>query len=225
MKKIAVLIALITFVTGCKKRNIIGPEPSGWSITERDTVTSGQYWGINIGDDRATVYSKIRTLRQEKMIPALLLQDFHYTSLTAVKDKLPFYNTLNITRVSSGSVITVQFLFTNETVSLIYSSPAGQLNSWPADVDAGTTIRLGDNLATLYNKLAAISNQPLYAGYFKQVRLLNKNLDRDYEEGMSLAGSWKIESHTEEKVITGLELVFKNHSLDSVLIQKEEYTE
>lgn len=224
MKKIAVLIALITFFTGCKK-SIIGPEPAGWYITERDTVTSGQYWGINIGDDHATVYSKIRTVRQEKMIPALLLQDFYYTSLTAVKDKLPLYNTLSITRVSSGSVITVQFLFNNETVSLIYSSAGGQLNSWPSDFDDGATIRAGDNLATLYNKLAAINNQPLYAGYFKQVRLLNKNLDRDYEDGMSLAGSWKIESHTEEKVITGLALVFKNHSLDSILIQKEEYTE
>jgi hypothetical protein len=59
--------------------------------------------------------------------------------------------------------------FSNGAVSFIYSNPEGQLNSWPSNFDDGATIRTGDNLATLYDKLTVLNNNVFYAKFFKRI--------------------------------------------------------
>jgi hypothetical protein len=51
------------------------------------------------------------------------------------------------------------------------------------------------------------------------------NPDSNYENGMALVPRWQAESHMEEKIINVLQFVFDNNALDTIFIQKLQYTE
>lgn len=224
MKKVIALLGLVIFLAGCKKNNLIGPEPGSWYTTKIDTLNSGEYWGIQIGEDRETVYNKLRTIRNEKKISSLYVSTPSLNSLTSIKDKLSFYNGITLTASLLPKSITIRIIFADEVVSAIYSNmnTNGQLTNWPANMDNTVAIRPGDSIPTLYNKLVALNNNPLYAAYFNGIGLSEKNLAKDYENGMSTSNPWYAESRPEEKKITLLNLIFNNTELDTIIVQQLE---
>lgn len=222
MKKIVILLAPLFFFAACKK-NLTSPEPAGWYITSTDTLTSGQYWGISIGDSREVVYNQLKNVKNEKRIPVLLVENVFYNSLALLKDKLPLYNSIMLNTYLPQDNTAIQILFTDKIVSTIYSNKAGSLTSWPSNLNSGSRIQVGDNLATLHEKLTAISSNPEYARFFNKFYLSDKNLTTDYEEGMAAAKGWFVESYLEEKKLTSVRFVFNQASLDTILVQKAAY--
>ena len=183
----------IALVYGCRSVEPIepqttGPDPKPYRIL-RDSVTSGTYLDIAIGEEAATVYPKIQSLQLTKGVRYLDIVSNVFADLAPLKERLPLYQYILLDQ-KPGSDSGVQINIEGQVVKSIYLNSGRQLTRWPEGAVASSSVRVGDAVTSLYDKLSNISRISRYANKFERISLLTKNLSTGYDAGMSLSPQW-----------------------------------
>ncbi|QHV98875.1 hypothetical protein [Spirosoma endbachense] len=183
----------MTLVYGCQMEPSVtpettGPEPEPYRIT-RDSVKSGNYLGIAIDEEAATVYPKIQALQQTKGVTYLNVVNNVFSELTTLKERLPLYQYILLDQ-KPGTDSGVQITIEGQAVKGIYLNSGQQLTQWPEKQAANSSVRVGDPVSSLYEKLASIRSLKAYTNKFEYISLLTKNLSAAYDSGMNQSPQW-----------------------------------
>lgn len=222
MSKVYVALALCSsvFFISCFKGSKGFDQPT--QIVTSDTLTSGNYWGITVGDDHTTVYSKAQALSEEKNIKTISVVNNIFTDLAAIKDKLPLYHSIFLD-ASTASANGVQIFFENDKVKSIYNNAGQLLNSWPWDAVPNQSVQQNDAVSSLYNKLVNIKTLPAYSIYFQRLSLFYKNTKTAYDPDMGLSNKWILNSPVNEKVFLRVNIKFNAGAvIDSIMVDRVE---
>ena len=165
-----------------------GPEPQQYRIV-RDSLTSGTYLGITINEDAATVYPAIQSLQTSKGVNNLNVVSNVFSDLVPLKERLPLYQCILLDQ-KPGSSSGVQITLEGQVVKSIYLNSGRQLAQWPEKLGANSSVRVGDNASSLYDKLINVRAIGQYANKFEHISLLTKNLSSTYDAGMSQSPQW-----------------------------------
>lgn len=191
-KFIALLLSAALF-SGCLPDSQVdpvttGPEPVPYRVV-KDSIETGSYLGIAIGDDAASVYPKIQSLQSSKDIAGLSVVSNIFSDLEALRERIPLYQYILLDQ-QRGTDSGVQITIENRAVNAIYLNSGNKLNQWPEKGKASASVRMGDAVGDLYEKLANIRGIGAYKNKFERISLLVKNLATSYDPGMSLSPQW-----------------------------------
>lgn len=194
----------------------VGPEPEPYQIV-RDSVKTGTYLDIKIGEDAATVYPKIQALRTTKAISHLNVVSNVFTDLSALKERLPLYQYILLDQ-KSGTDSGIQITIEGETVKNIYLNSGQQLTQWPAKQKSNSSVRIGDNVSDLYNKLINVRKIARYSNKFEYISLLTKNLSTNYDNFMSLSPQWYFGYPTGQNQMDQIQVHFQDGKVSKIYI-------
>ncbi|MGV3558107.1 hypothetical protein [Larkinella arboricola] len=189
---IGFLLLLIT-LAGCQFESpenplTTGPEPEPYKIV-RDSILTGTYLDIAINEDAASVYAKIQALQTTKDIAGLHVVSNIFSDLRILEKRLPLYQYILLDE-KPGTGSGVQITTEGQVVKAIYLNDGKKLSQWPEKGNASSSVRIGDSVASLYQKLSKISTISTYRNKFQWISLLTKNLATGYDAGMSQSPQW-----------------------------------
>jgi hypothetical protein len=194
----------------------VGPEPEPYRIV-RDSVKTGTYMGITIGEDAASVYPKIQALRLTKGVTYLNIVGNIFADLSLLKEQLPLYQYILLDQkpgTDSGVQITVE----GQIVKSIYLNSGQQLTQWPEKQKASSSVRVGDAVSDLYNKLINVRAVDRYTNKFDYISLLTKNLSTKYDEAMRLSSQWYFGYSTGQNQMDQIQVHFQQSKVSKVYI-------
>lgn len=191
-KFIALLLSAVLF-SGCLSNSTVdpvttGPEPTPYSVV-RDSIETGSYLNIAIGEEAASVYPKIQALQSVKDISGLSVVSNIFSDLAALRDRIPLYQYILLDQ-QQGTDSGVQITIEDQTVNAIFLNSGKKLNQWPEKEKAASSVRMGDRVSDLYEKLANIRGIGSYKNKFERIFLFVKNLGTSYDPGMSQSPQW-----------------------------------
>lgn len=210
----------LLFCSSCFKGPKGFEEPQ--QVVTSDTLTSGDYWGIAVGDHHTDVYNKAKAFSTEKNISIISVPNNIFTDLATVKDKLPLYRSIFLD-AATATPNGVQVYFENNEVKNIYNNTGQLLNGWPWNVTPAQAIKPADPVSGLYDKLVAIKAIPEYNVYFQRLSLFYKNIKTDYDPDMRFANKWFFVSPINDKVYLRVNLKFNVGAIvDSIMVDRVE---
>ncbi|WP_428663182.1 hypothetical protein [Runella sp.] len=219
--KLIGFLLLLPLFYGCKmatsvKPETTGPEPEPYQVT-RDSVTSGDYLGIAINEEAASVYTKIQNLQLIKGITALNVVNNVFSDLTSLKEQLPLYQYILLDQ-KPGSDSGVQITVEKQVVKAIYLNSGKQLTQWPEKQPNNSSVRLGDPVSSLYEKLVSIKAIKQFTNKFEYISLLTKNLSANYDLGMSRSPQWYFGYSTGVDQMDQIQVYFQNGKVTKLYI-------
>ncbi|MBC8152494.1 MAG: hypothetical protein H7Z72_06250 [Bacteroidetes bacterium] len=214
------LLSMI-LIWGCQPSSFVEPfttglEPEPYRIV-RDSLTSGTYLGITINDDAATVYPAIQTLQASKGVTYLNVVSNVFSDLTPLKDRLSLYQTILLDQ-KPGSDSGVQITVEGQAVKSIYLNSGRQLTQWPERLDASSSVRVGDTVSSLYDKLINVQAIGQYANKFDYISLLTKNLSTSYDAGMDQSPQWYFGYSTGPNQMDQIQIHFQGGKVSKLYI-------
>ncbi|MFD2934654.1 hypothetical protein [Spirosoma flavum] len=220
MKFIGLLLAA-TLLLRCQPSSSVdpittGPEPEPYRIV-RDSIKTGTYLGIAIDEQAASVYPKIQALQATKGVSALNVVSNVFADLIALKERLPLYQYILLDQ-KSGTDSGVQITVEGKTVKSIYLNSGQQLTQWPEKQAVDSSVRVGDAISTLYDKLVAIRNIDRYTNKFEYISLMTKNLSADYDGGMSQSPQWYFGFSTGPNQMDQIQVHFRGGKVSKLYI-------
>lgn len=191
-KFIALLLSAALF-SGCLPDRQVdplttGPEPVPYRIV-RDSIETGSYLNIAIGEEAASVYPKIQALQSTKGVTALSVVSNIFSDLAPLRERIPLYQYILLDQ-QQGTDSGVQITIENQAVKAIYLNSGKKLNQWPEKEKAASSVRMGDAISDLYEKFANIRGIGSYRNKFERISLLVKNLGAAYDPGMGQSPQW-----------------------------------
>ncbi|MBO9658048.1 MAG: hypothetical protein J7527_04420 [Chitinophagaceae bacterium] len=216
MIRLLVAMGLVLSLASCMKGSTGEANSQPYKAIETDTVRTGQFWGIGIGDAAEEVYQTIQNIRQEKQVAYLGITGNTYSDLAAIQTKLPLYNSIFLDEATATST-GIQIGFKSEKVEAIFMNNGAPLTTWPSINDAQTSISIGDSVSKIYNKLVAIKALSVYGAKLQRLSLYDKNLQTDYDPAMVASVKWQIlTTVTTNKRWQLVELNFSSGALTSI---------
>ncbi|ADB38135.1 hypothetical protein [Spirosoma linguale] len=220
MKFIGFLLAA-ALLWGCQPGTSVdplttGPEPEPYRII-RDSIKTGTYLGIAIGEQAASVYPKIQALQATKGVTGLYVVSNVFADLIGLKERLPLYQYILLDQkpgTDSGVQITVE----GQTVKSIYLNSGKRLTQWPEKQAVNSSVRVGDAVSTLYDKLVNIRNIDRYTNKFEYISLSTKNLLSDYDGGMSQSPQWYFVYSTGLNQMDQIQVHFRDGKVSKIYI-------
>lgn len=225
MKYLAFLILIVVSLTSCTKDEVVadgGPDPIPPKIISRDTLTTGQLWGLTIGQSAADVYAKIQAIRIEKEVGYLGVVGNFYNSLENLDGKIPLYTGVLLDE-QVGTSTGIQIYFANGKVQSIFNNSGVKMNKWPTNVVSAVSVAVGDKTDEVYSKLVSIKKMSAYAGKFERISLFSKDPAKDYDPLMSNSRLWYLNGHIADKRYYNTDLNFSNGKLVSIYTSELEY--
>ncbi len=220
MKYIGSLLALL-LIWGCQPEVSIeptttGPEPEQYRIV-RDSVKTGAYLDIAIGEDAASAYPKIQALRTTKGVAHLNIVSNVFTDLSPLKERIPLYQYILLDQ-KSGTDSGVQITIEGQTVKSIYLNSGQQLNQWPEKQKSKSSVRVGDAVSEVYDKLINVRNINRYSNKFERISLLTKNLSTKYDGVMGLSPQWYFGYSTGQDRMDQIQVHFQGGKVSKIYI-------
>jgi hypothetical protein len=219
MKYFYLLFVVLMSFTACIKEEsepkpIVDPMPE--KLLSRDSLTSGQKWGLAIGMSAAEVYSKIQAIKAERHIVHLSVVGNVFTNLESLDNKIHLYTSILLDQ-KIGTENGIQIYFAENKVKSIWTNGGIQLTSWPSKSNkTASVIVVGDQTTAIYPKLLNIKRMPLYASKFERISLFTKDLEQAYDMPLSMSTLWYLTSDTDNTSYTRLYLNFKAGVLISI---------
>lgn len=216
-KFIAFLFSAVLF-SACQSDTVdptrVGPEPEPWRI-ERDSIETGSYLDIAIGDEAAAVYPKIQALRSSKGASDVSVVSNIFSDLAPLRTTIPLYNYILLDE-NKGTDSGVQI--TNEAgkVKAIFLSSGQKLNQWPEKGNAA--VKTGDDVNALYDKLSKIRESKTYQSRFERIFLMTKNLEAAYDPAMSRSPQWYFGYSTGQDSMDQIQVHFEAGKVKKILI-------
>ncbi|MDB5274897.1 MAG: hypothetical protein JWO58_3264, partial [Chitinophagaceae bacterium] len=123
MKHLSILLLILLSLSACIKQNVspTGPivEPPFQKLISRDTLKTGQQWGITIGQSNADIYAQIQAIQADKHIDYLGVVGNVFTSLDGFDTKIPLYQSIFLDE-SRGTSTGIQISFADDKVKAIF---------------------------------------------------------------------------------------------------------
>lgn len=195
MKRLFPILALIVLsFAACKKENAAkgefgGPDPIPPRLISTDTLSSGAFWGIAIGENSADIYTKIQAMRIERNIGGMGIVNNVYTDIEALESKIPLYTSIFLDE-AKGTGTGIQIGFADDKVKTIFTNDGVQLNYWPLINSADAAVAVGTPINKLYQKLVNIKKQAAYAKKFERISIFSKDVNKAYDPQMSASPQW-----------------------------------
>lgn len=216
MIRLAAALALfLSAFTSCMKGSSGTDDPNPYRPIEKDTVRTGQLWGLTIGETAEEVYTMIQDIRTERQIAYLGVTNNVYSDLPAIQNKIPLYNSLFMDE-STATSTGIQLGFEASKIKVIYMNNGTPLNKWPSINDFQNGITVGDSVSKLYDKLVAIKGLAEYGNKLQRLSLFDKTLTAAFDPGMANSAKWQIVTSTVDKRWKLLELNFSAGTLSSI---------
>lgn len=220
MHKIFFLFLTAFALSSCLKNDdkeplIIIEPPHDTFITARDTITSGEKWGLKIGDTPEELYAAIQKLKKEQKVSYLSITGNIFTSLEDIQNIIPLYSSILFDR-TVGTSTGVQVYFAEDKVKSIYLNSGQQLQKWPNNTPNNSTIFVNENTATLYERLINIQKISAYQKSLERISLFEKNIDKAYDENMSNSKLWYFTTPVNDNTFYEVHLNFNEGKLLSL---------
>ncbi len=206
-------------LTSCQKEDLQPRpviDPVEGRILAADTLRSGGFLGMQIGDPHEVVYEKIKSIGQEKDINLLWVTNPQFSGIEVLKGKLGYYSDLRLSSRDQPS----QYVFLqieNDLVTGIYTSEGRQLSKWPEGRQYRYTVNTGDAVNALYPKLLQLQSMPRYKDYFSAISTFAKFINKPYDSRMTASGEWYLNyRQPDKKIVTRNTLLFRNGSLQEI---------
>lgn len=215
MIRLAAAFALLLSLASCMKGSSVEIDAKPYRPIEKDTLRTGQLWGLTIGEAAPDVYAVLQDIRSDKQIGYLGIVGNVYSDLSAIQEKIPLYNSLFMDE-TAGTPQGIQLGFEADKIKVIYMNSGTPLNKWPSITDFANGLTIGDSVSTVYEKLVAIKNVAVYGAKLQRLSLFDKNLAKNYDIGMANSTQWQVVTATVNKRWQLLELNFSLGSLNSI---------
>ncbi|MCF3109046.1 hypothetical protein LL912_09680 [Niabella sp. CC-SYL272] len=205
--------------SSCQKEDLQPPmviDPIEGRILAADTLRSGSFLGMQIGDAHEAVYEKIKGIALEKNIDMLWVTNPQFSGIEVLKGKLGYYSDLRLSNQSQPSEY-VLFQIEGDRVKTIYNPEGRQLPKWPEGRQYGYTISIGDSVGVLYPKLLQLQSNARYKAYFSAISAFAKFISKPYDTRMSASAEWYLNyRQPDKKTVTRNTLLFKDGSLREI---------
>lgn len=212
MRTVLLLLCfLLTFCTSNNQESLTGiPEPHTRSTI--DSMLTGTYLGITIGDSTTKAYSRLQSLYLHDTIGPVsvvgnIIHDSRYLS----------YVTLHYTHLdcdsNTGTSDGVQFSFKDNTLASIYLNSGTQLLSWPENVSASLTINIGDSRSLVASKVDSLTKIPGIKNYLQRFSFFDKDMSTPADTFMLSHPEWYFARSISTDSLIVTSLFFSNQEL------------
>ncbi|MBD1386191.1 hypothetical protein IDJ75_12950 [Mucilaginibacter rigui] len=218
MKKIYTCLLAVALFTACKKADTedrIIIEPPYQKLIANDTLTSGQLFGLTIGQTSAELYAKIQQVQAAEKIGGLSVVNNIYTSIDSLKTRLLLYKGIFMDE-AVGTSTGVQLSFENNRVKTIFLNNGAGLTRWPVSITSNNAIAIGDPVDEIYQKLVNIKKDPLSAKKLERLSIFFKDTNKPYDPQMSASPQWYFVSTKSAKRYMYVTLNFTTGKLVSI---------
>ena len=211
---------LFVFLTSCLTNPSVEPDPITVCpppavILSRDSIASGSYLGLTINDEAEKAYAGLQTLRQTTGITFLNVVSNNTSDLAQLRERLPLYQYILLDQ-NQGTDSGVQITIEADQVKSIYLNSGRQLSQWPANLQAASSIRLGDATGSLYTKFVKIRAVSAYANKFERISLLTKNLAAAYDPAMRQSPQWYFTYNPSAGLMDEVQVHFKDGTISYI---------
>jgi hypothetical protein len=167
---ILLALGIVACNTGNPEPEITCPEPVSARFLGRDSILEGNYRGIFIGTPSDEVYTLLEDYRQKKMVTYQGAINNYFSDVTDLKNRIPLFDWLVLDeKTDTGSGVQLQL--GSGRVKSITLNNRTELKQWPETAAPGEAVQLEDDADVLYNKLVAISKQPVFQRKFERIVL------------------------------------------------------
>jgi hypothetical protein len=218
MKNIYIFLLAAVLFTACKKADVdnrVIVEPPFQRQISSDTLTSGQLFGLTIGQTGAELYTKLQQIQVAEKIGGLTIVNNGYSSIDSLKTRLPLYTGFFMDE-ATGTSTGVQIGFENNKVKTIFLNNGMMLTRWPAGFAQNTTINVGDPVDDIYQKLVNIKKNPVPAKKLESLSVFFKDNNKPFDPQMSASPQWYFISTITAKRYNHVSLNFTAGKLVSI---------
>ncbi|TWR26517.1 hypothetical protein FPZ43_15290 [Mucilaginibacter pallidiroseus] len=221
MRKIyAVILMVVAVTSACKKENAgneIIVDPPVIRIISKDTITTGAFWGLAIGQTATNIYATLQAMQPEKKMSEIGIVGNVFDQLERVENRLPLYKSILLDH-AVGSSAGIQIYFTNDKVSSIYTNNGAKLNRWPGNTGNEASITTGEAISGVYAKLYNIRKNPGFTALFERVSMFSKDIVKPYDDLMAQSPEWYFVSPGEGKRYTQVQMKFTAGKLTAIYV-------
>lgn len=112
-----------------------------------------------------------------------------FTGLEGLENKIPLYESLLLDE-ARGTSTGIQIAFENGRVKSIWTNEGAKLPKWPAVPDKSAAIAPGDDVSSIYSKLARMKELGIAAKKLERISLFTKDVRKPYDPGMAGSRQW-----------------------------------
>jgi hypothetical protein len=217
MRKLYTFLLAAVLFTACKKADTndrIIVEPPYQKLISSDTLTSGQLFGLTIGQTSADLYAKLQQVQAAEKIGGLSIVNNVFSSIDSLKTRLPLYTGIFMDE-ERGTSTGVQLSFENNKVKAIFLNDGTKLTRWPVFFAQNATIAIGDPV-DIYQKLVNIKKNPASAKKLERLSIFFKDNNKPYDPQMSASPQWYFVSTRSAKRYVYVTLNFTAGKLVSI---------
>jgi hypothetical protein len=217
MKKIYLLLIATVLFTACKKAEVdnrVIVDPPFQTQISSDTLTSGQLFGLTIGQTSVALYAKLQQIQAAEKIGSLCIVNNVYSSIDSLKTRLPLYTGIFMDE-EKGTSTGVQLSFENNKVKTIFLNNGTMLTRWPFSF-AQNAISIGDPVDDIYQKLVQIKKNPESAKKLERLSIFFKDNNKPFDPQMSASPQWYFISTISAKRYNHVSLNFTAGKLVSI---------
>lgn len=220
MKHVLYLLLILVSFGSCKKEQVAAQNPDFESgsipkIISSDTLTSGQWWGLNISDTITDVYKTIQLIQDPKKINYLGIVGDGLIKIEDLEYTIPLYTSIFLDeRIGTESGIQIHFAYNK--VKSIHTNSGTELSRWPLNTANVATISKNDPIENIYSSLINIKNIAAYANKFERISLFDKDLTKAYDVQMSKSPQWHFSATVNDKRYYVVHLNFSSGLLTSI---------
>ena len=218
------LIFFLFLFSGCQDTDAVEPtviiEPPTTVVVGSDTLTSGDYRGLTIGERAENTYTTIKNFEDSKGngVHYLNVVSNIFTDIAKLDERLALYQSIFLDE-AKGTDSGVQISFEDDKVKTIFLNSGKQLEKWPVDLPHSSAIQTGANVDEVYEKLKNISSIHTYKSKFDRMSLFTKDVFKDYDPHMAISPQWYFSTEIKKNgKMDVVHLYFKNGVLESIII-------
>nr|WP_067059693.1 hypothetical protein [Mucilaginibacter sp. L294] len=218
MKKVYIFLLAVGLFTACKKAEVddrIIVEPPYQKRISSDTLTSGQLFGLTIGQTAVELYAKLQRIQVAEKIGGLTIVNNGYRSIDSLKTRLPLYTGFFMDE-EQGTSTGVQLSFENNKVKTIFLNNGIMLTRWPVGFTQSASISVGDPVDDIYQKLVNIKKNPAPAKKLERLSVFFKDSNKPFDPQMSASPQWYFVSTMSAKRYNYVSLNFEAGKLVSI---------
>lgn len=219
MNKIILLILVVASLASCTLKGEPEPspivEPPFLRVFEKDSLVSGEFLGIKIGDSAEDVYKSVQNQPKANnlQIVANVVKEF-----SNIKERILLYDYMLFDEIR-GTENGVQLTFTNGLLTGFYLNSGKAIKAWPSGESKNTSFRLGDRIEDIGDKLVAIKSKAKYKKYFERTMLLTKDLKKGYDNEMSHSPYWYFAYSDKVDHLNMVKLHLKDGKLEYIIVE------
>jgi len=217
------VITLSLFVAGCIKDNTEVPPivcdcPPQAQLIGTDSTMSGSHLGLEINAKSENVYTSLQKLRDTIDLQYVNIVGNIFTDVNQLQERIPLYQSIFLDE-QKGTDSGVQISFKENKVSNIFLNSGRKLTQWPSSGIAGTVIKNGDDVNSLYVKLVKINQLSAYRNKFERISMFTKDLFTKYDPILNESPGWYFAYSFGDKRMDVIDLDFEKGQLVKIKIR------